>query len=238
MLVVAAQNEGLRPYEGAGNAADDGFGGVPARDFEPPSGRGQVALPESLDHQALHALGFGPGLQPFLGLSDVGRHRTEDPRLRQLVLGEHARGWSWCRRGRGIQRASARRAGGSGRAVAAGARTRDRQAAGVRRRCPTVSTSRLRRWSSPRTAGRRWCASPVRTAASACSGSRSCRCREMHRDFAHALGVRIGPGGGRGTQRAASGQSQTVKRFLLLLVLQSDFAISWWARLGTGTATA
>ncbi|MDX3233948.1 hypothetical protein [Streptomyces sp. ME19-01-6] len=39
----------------------------------------------------------------------------------------------------------------------------------------------------------------------------------MHRDFAHALGVRIGPGGGRRTQRAASGQWQTVKRFLLLL---------------------
>ncbi len=39
----------------------------------------------------------------------------------------------------------------------------------------------------------------------------------MHRDFAHALGVRIGPGGGRRTQRAASSQWQTVKRFLLLL---------------------
>jgi hypothetical protein len=39
----------------------------------------------------------------------------------------------------------------------------------------------------------------------------------MHRDFAHALGVRIGPGGGRRTQRAASGQWQTIKRFLLLL---------------------
>ncbi|MFE6523735.1 hypothetical protein [Streptomyces sp. NPDC057794] len=39
----------------------------------------------------------------------------------------------------------------------------------------------------------------------------------LHRDFAHALGVRIGPGGGRRTQRAASSQWQTVKRFLLLL---------------------
>ncbi|WP_406469999.1 hypothetical protein [Streptomyces sp. NBC_01615] len=39
----------------------------------------------------------------------------------------------------------------------------------------------------------------------------------MHRDFAHALGVRIGPGGGRRTQRAASGQWQTIRRFLLLL---------------------
>ncbi|MEU7306076.1 hypothetical protein [Streptomyces sp. NPDC007206] len=39
----------------------------------------------------------------------------------------------------------------------------------------------------------------------------------MHRDFAHALGVRIGPGGGRRTQRAASSQWQTIKRFLLLL---------------------
>ncbi|PWG15369.1 hypothetical protein DF268_00725 [Streptomyces sp. V2] len=39
----------------------------------------------------------------------------------------------------------------------------------------------------------------------------------LHRDFAHALGVRIGPGGGRRTQRAASSQWQTIKRFLLLL---------------------
>lgn len=39
----------------------------------------------------------------------------------------------------------------------------------------------------------------------------------LHRDFAHALGMRIGPGGGRRTQRAASSQWQTVKRFLLLL---------------------
>ncbi|MGW2891830.1 hypothetical protein ACWDDN_42305 [Streptomyces griseoruber] len=39
----------------------------------------------------------------------------------------------------------------------------------------------------------------------------------MHRDFAHALGVRIGPGGGRRTQRAASSQWQTIKRFLLFL---------------------
>ncbi|MCG7205197.1 hypothetical protein [Streptomyces arenae] len=39
----------------------------------------------------------------------------------------------------------------------------------------------------------------------------------MHRDFAHALGVRIGPGGGRRTQRAAISQWQTIKRFLLLL---------------------
>ncbi|MEU0194965.1 hypothetical protein ABZ250_34880 [Streptomyces afghaniensis] len=39
----------------------------------------------------------------------------------------------------------------------------------------------------------------------------------LHRDFAHALGVRIGPGGGRRTQRAASSQWQTIKRLLLLL---------------------
>ncbi|MDX2544083.1 hypothetical protein ACOT81_20920 [Streptomyces sp. WI04-05B] len=39
----------------------------------------------------------------------------------------------------------------------------------------------------------------------------------LHQDFALALGVRIGPGGGRRTQRAASSQWQTVKRFLLLL---------------------
>ncbi|MFF4402630.1 hypothetical protein [Streptomyces sp. NPDC001480] len=39
----------------------------------------------------------------------------------------------------------------------------------------------------------------------------------MHRDFAHALGTRIGPGGGRRTQRAAMGQWQSIKRFLVLL---------------------
>ncbi|MDQ0913594.1 hypothetical protein QFZ22_009666 [Streptomyces canus] len=39
----------------------------------------------------------------------------------------------------------------------------------------------------------------------------------MHLDFAYALGVRIGPGGGCRTQRAASGQWQSIKRFLLLL---------------------
>ncbi|MET7355883.1 hypothetical protein [Streptomyces mirabilis] len=39
----------------------------------------------------------------------------------------------------------------------------------------------------------------------------------LHRDFAHALGARIGPGGGRRTQRAATSQWQTIKRFLTLL---------------------
>lgn len=39
----------------------------------------------------------------------------------------------------------------------------------------------------------------------------------MHRDFAHALGSRIGPGGGRRTQRAAAGQWQSIKWFFLLL---------------------
>ncbi|MET7989049.1 hypothetical protein [Streptomyces sp. NPDC005281] len=39
----------------------------------------------------------------------------------------------------------------------------------------------------------------------------------LHRDFAHALGARIGPGGGRRTQRAATSHWQSVKRFFLLL---------------------
>jgi hypothetical protein len=39
----------------------------------------------------------------------------------------------------------------------------------------------------------------------------------LHRDFAHALGARIGPGGGRRTQRAAASHWQSVKRFFLLL---------------------
>ncbi|MEU1534126.1 hypothetical protein [Streptomyces fagopyri] len=39
----------------------------------------------------------------------------------------------------------------------------------------------------------------------------------LHRDFAHALGARIGPSGGRRTQRAATSHRQSVKRFFLLM---------------------